>query len=215
MTCRLGRTVTASSGGTRSVGAVVAAMLIATAGVAILAFVPPRWDRPRRPRRDASSQQLFGTRRRRRRTPLRVNVSRGGPRRVRSSIALIGPFPWLKTPVGRGVRPVGRAPVLHTPARGPSTAKPTPNTEPNGAANAGHSSPNSKLRIVPVMTPSADNATMTLLQRFVGVVELIAGPDIAPLEERAIADKAIPKHTNAMRTANDRACIWRAANTRL
>ena len=48
----------------------------------------------------------------------------------------------------------------------PSMAKPRPNTEPNVAVKFGHSSPISKDRIVPVMTPTANSATITLDQRW-------------------------------------------------
>ena len=51
----------------------------------------------------------------------------------------------------------------------PSTANPTPNTEPNVAVKFGHSNPISKLRIVPVITPTANSATITLLQRLASV----------------------------------------------
>jgi hypothetical protein len=47
----------------------------------------------------------------------------------------------------------------------PSMANPRPNTEPKVAMKPGHSSPISKLRIVPVTTPTANSATMILVQR--------------------------------------------------
>ena len=47
----------------------------------------------------------------------------------------------------------------------PSTAKPRPNTEPKVAVKFGHSSPISKLRIVPVMTPTANSAAITFVHR--------------------------------------------------
>ena len=47
----------------------------------------------------------------------------------------------------------------------PSTAKPSPNTLPNVAVKFGHSSPISKLRIVPVITPTANSAAMIRVQR--------------------------------------------------
>ena len=47
----------------------------------------------------------------------------------------------------------------------PSMAKPRPKTPPKVAVKFGHSSPISKLRIVPVMTPTAKRATMIRLQR--------------------------------------------------
>ena len=40
----------------------------------------------------------------------------------------------------------------------PSIAKPSPNTPPKVPVKAGHSSPSSKLRIVPVTTPAANSA---------------------------------------------------------
>jgi hypothetical protein len=47
----------------------------------------------------------------------------------------------------------------------PSIVKPSPKTAPNVALKFGHSSPISKLRIVPVTTPTANSASMTLDQR--------------------------------------------------
>ena len=47
----------------------------------------------------------------------------------------------------------------------PSIAKPRPNTAPNFAVNAGQSSPISKLRIVPVTTPTANSAAISRVQR--------------------------------------------------
>ncbi len=47
----------------------------------------------------------------------------------------------------------------------PSIAKPSPNTLPKVAVNCGHSRPISKLRIVPVITPTANSARTILLQR--------------------------------------------------
>src|ERR1700737_3790105 len=41
----------------------------------------------------------------------------------------------------------------------PSIANPSPNTPPNVAVKFGHKRPISKLRIVPVITPTANNAT--------------------------------------------------------
>ena len=47
----------------------------------------------------------------------------------------------------------------------PSIANPSPNTEPNVPVKFGHSSPISKLRTVPVITPTANSATITRVQR--------------------------------------------------
>jgi hypothetical protein len=47
----------------------------------------------------------------------------------------------------------------------PSSVNPSPNTSANLAMNSGHSSPSSKLRIVPVTTPTANNASITFDQR--------------------------------------------------
>src|ERR1700694_1628454 len=47
----------------------------------------------------------------------------------------------------------------------PSIANPSPNTPPNVAVKFGHNSPISKLKIVPVITPTANNATNTRDQR--------------------------------------------------
>ena len=51
----------------------------------------------------------------------------------------------------------------------PSIAKPSPNTPPNVAVKFGHSSPISKLRIVPVITPTANRATASFDQRWASV----------------------------------------------
>ena len=48
----------------------------------------------------------------------------------------------------------------------PSSANPKPNTAPNLAMKPGHSSPISKLRIVPVTTPTANSASIAFDQRF-------------------------------------------------
>ena len=48
----------------------------------------------------------------------------------------------------------------------PSIANPSPNTLPNVAVKFGHSRPISKLRIVPVITPTANSASITFDQRF-------------------------------------------------
>jgi hypothetical protein len=47
----------------------------------------------------------------------------------------------------------------------PSIAKPNPNTLPNVAMKFGHNNPISKLKTVPVMTPTANNASITRDQR--------------------------------------------------
>ena len=47
----------------------------------------------------------------------------------------------------------------------PSMANPRPNTLPKVAVKLGHSSPISKLRIVPVITPTANSASTMRLQR--------------------------------------------------
>ncbi len=47
----------------------------------------------------------------------------------------------------------------------PSIANPSPKTAPNVPMKFGHSRPSSKLRIVPVTTPQANSATITLVQR--------------------------------------------------
>ena len=51
----------------------------------------------------------------------------------------------------------------------PSNAKPSPKTLPNAAMNSGQSSPNSKLRIVPVTTPTAKSVIMIFDQRIASV----------------------------------------------
>ena len=48
----------------------------------------------------------------------------------------------------------------------PSRPNATPKTSPNVAMKSGHSSPNSKERIVPVTTPTAKSTIATFDQRF-------------------------------------------------
>ena len=48
----------------------------------------------------------------------------------------------------------------------PSSPNASPNTSPNVAMKSGHSRPNSKLRIVPVTTPTANRISATFDQRF-------------------------------------------------
>jgi len=47
----------------------------------------------------------------------------------------------------------------------PSSVKPSPNTFPKSCIHTGHSSPSSKDKMVPVTTPTANRASMILLQR--------------------------------------------------
>jgi hypothetical protein len=95
----------------------------------------------------------------------------------------------------------------------PSTAKPKPNTPPNVPVNAGHSTPISKLRIVPVTTPTANSATNTRVQRWASVrYNLSPVRRYSHSTNRMIARKAIPKHTSGICTANDSACICRACS---
>ena len=47
----------------------------------------------------------------------------------------------------------------------PSSVNPRPKTSPNLAMKPGQRMPSSKLRIVPVTTPAANNAAMTFDQR--------------------------------------------------
>jgi hypothetical protein len=47
----------------------------------------------------------------------------------------------------------------------PSDANPKPNTLPNVAMKFGHRTPNSKLRIVPVTTPTANSVSITFEHR--------------------------------------------------
>src|SRR6266850_1889238 len=51
----------------------------------------------------------------------------------------------------------------------PSSAKPSPKTLPKAAMKPGHSKPNSKLRMVPVTTPTAKSAIMVFDQRLASV----------------------------------------------
>ena len=46
-----------------------------------------------------------------------------------------------------------------------SSVKPSPKTSPKVAMKFGHSRPSSKLKIVPVTTPTANNASITFDQR--------------------------------------------------
>src|SRR4051812_50139378 len=76
----------------------------------------------------------------------------------------------------------------------PSIANPSPNTLPNVAVKFGHSRPISKLRIVPVMTPTANSATMIRVQRRADVPETAAplrGEGHPP--KRRIAGEGGPK----------------------
>ena len=93
----------------------------------------------------------------------------------------------------------------------PSIANPRPKTPPKVAVKLGHSSPISKLRIVPVITPTANSATMIRLQRR-AIARYSGSPVRWPNHSMTstMSGKAIPKHTRGMCTANDSACIWRA-----
>ncbi len=51
----------------------------------------------------------------------------------------------------------------------PSRVKPSPKTLPKSCIQAGHSSPSSKDRIVPVTTPTANSASMIRDQRLARV----------------------------------------------
>ena len=51
----------------------------------------------------------------------------------------------------------------------PSIANPSPNTAPKVPVKFGHKRPISKLRMVPVTTPTANRATMTRVQRLASV----------------------------------------------
>ncbi len=93
----------------------------------------------------------------------------------------------------------------------PSIANPSPNTPPNVAVKFGQSKPISKLRIVPVITPTANSATMIRVQRRASV-RYNASPE---RNQRASANSTItgnemPNATSGMCTANESACICRA-----
>ena len=95
----------------------------------------------------------------------------------------------------------------------PSIAKPSPNTLPNVEVKRGQSSPISKLRIVPVITPTANSATAIRVQRRASV--RYASSPVRRCSHSAnmtIAGKAMPKHTSGMWTENDSACICRASS---
>jgi len=55
--------------------------------------------------------------------------------------------------------------IASTKKEKPSSVNPSPNTFPKVAMNAGQRSPNSKLKIVPVTTPTAKSASMIFDQR--------------------------------------------------
>ncbi len=95
----------------------------------------------------------------------------------------------------------------------PSIAKPRPNTLPKVDVNCGHSSPISKLRIVPVITPTANSAAMIRVQRRASV-RYSSSPvrRCSHSANSTIAGKAMPKQTSGMCTENDRACICRACS---
>jgi hypothetical protein len=81
------------------------------------------------------------------------------------------------------------------------------------AVNAGQSSPISKLRMVPVTTPAANSATITLVQRRASV--RYSGSPVRRYTHSTnstIVGKAIPKQTSGMCTENDSACICRACS---
>src|SRR6266511_1609231 len=94
-----------------------------------------------------------------------------------------------------------------------SSVKPSPNTSPKVAMKFGQSSPSSKLKIVPVTTPTANNASMTFDQRL-AIVRKTGSPvrSHSASMKRTNAGKAIPKQTSGMWTANESACICRASN---
>jgi hypothetical protein len=93
----------------------------------------------------------------------------------------------------------------------PSIANPSPNTLPNVAVKLGQRSPISKLRIVPVITPTAKSATMIRVQRRASVRY-----SVSPVRSQRASAKStstgneMPNATSGMCAANDSACICRA-----
>src|SRR6266568_9506722 len=86
----------------------------------------------------------------------------------------------------------------------PSAAKATPETSPNAAMKAGHSSPSSNDSTVPVTTPAANSAIITLDQRRAMV--RYSGSPVRTYRHSVNTTNegnAIAKHTSGMCTAND------------
>ncbi len=93
----------------------------------------------------------------------------------------------------------------------PSIANPSPKTPPNVAVKLGQSRPISKLRIVPVITPTAKSATMIRVQRRASV--RYSGSPVRSQRASAkstITGNEMPNATSGMCTANESACICRA-----
>ncbi len=98
--------------------------------------------------------------------------------------------------------------IASTKNEKPSAAKATPKTSPNAAMNAGHSNPSSKQSIVPVTTPTANSAIITLDQRLARV--RYSGSPVRRCSHsvNTTSDgRAMAKQTRGMCTANDIACI--------
>ena len=95
----------------------------------------------------------------------------------------------------------------------PSIAKPRPKTLPNVPVKFGQSSPISKLRTVPVITPTANSATMIRDQRRARV-RYSESPvrSHSPSTKSTSTGNAIANATSGMCTANDSACICRACS---
>ncbi len=93
----------------------------------------------------------------------------------------------------------------------PSIANPSPNTDPKVPVKFGHSSPISKDSTVPVITPTANSATITRVHRRANV-RYSRSPVRCPSHSTnsTIAGKEIANATSGMCTANDSACICRA-----
>src|SRR5262245_45668146 len=94
----------------------------------------------------------------------------------------------------------------------PSSANASPKTSPKAAMKPGQSRPSSKLRIVPVTTPTAKSASIAFDQRLASVRSI--GSPVLRWRHSAkstSAGNAIPKQTRGMCTTNESACIWRAS----
>src|SRR5205823_6613117 len=83
--------------------------------------------------------------------------------------------------------------IASTKNEKPSSAKPSPKTLANAAMKPGHSKPNSKLRMVPVTTPTANSAIMIFDQRLASVRKS-GSPEVKYRHsaKSTIAGKAIP-----------------------
>jgi len=102
--------------------------------------------------------------------------------------------------------------IASTKKEKPSSAKASPKTLPKSAMKRGHGRPSSKLRMVPVTTPTAKSESITFDQRMASVQK--SGSPVRRKRHsanRTIVGNPIAKQTRGMCTTNERACIWRAS----